>query len=152
MKVGSSRAGWPSRWRPTSTAPPSRRSRSRRGSGRGPDPRLAYGSLLTILFAEAAASFEELTLGHRTDQLKMQVADAWPNLFRQARFLSAVDLVQADWLRRKVAEEMARLFSTVDVLLVPSLRNEMLTITNFTGRPSLTLRTGFIEVNQARSD
>jgi Asp-tRNA(Asn)/Glu-tRNA(Gln) amidotransferase A subunit family amidase len=115
-------------------------------------PDWPYGSLLTILFAEAAASFEELTLGHGTDQLKMQVADAWPNLFRQARFLSAVDLIQADRLRRKVAEEMARVFGKVDVLLVPSLRDEMLTITNFTGHPSLTLRTGFIEVGQARSD
>jgi Asp-tRNA(Asn)/Glu-tRNA(Gln) amidotransferase A subunit family amidase len=42
--------------------------------------------------------------------------------------------------------------STVDVLLVPSLRDEMLTITNFTGHPSLTLRAGFVEVGQARSD
>jgi Asp-tRNA(Asn)/Glu-tRNA(Gln) amidotransferase A subunit family amidase len=115
-------------------------------------PDWPYGSLMTILFAEAAAAFEELTLGHGMDQLKMQVPDAWPNIFRQARFLSAVDLVQADRLRRKVAEEMARVFSSVDVLLVPSLRDEMLTISNFTGHPSLTLRAGFVEVGQARSD
>ena len=115
-------------------------------------PDWPYGSLMTILFAEAAAAFEELTLSHGVDQLKMQVPDAWPNTFRQARFLSAVDLVQADRLRRKVAEEMARVFSTVDVLLVPSLRDEMLTITNFTGHPSLTVRAGFVEVGQARSD
>lgn len=115
-------------------------------------PDWPYGSLMTILFAEAAAAFEELTLGHGMDQLKMQVPDAWPNIFRQARFLSAVDLVQADRLRRKVAEEMARVFSAVDVLLVPSLRDEMLTISNFTGHPSLTLRAGFVEVGQARSD
>ena len=82
----------------------------------------------------------------------MQVPDAWPNLFREARFLSAVDFVQADRLRRKVANEMARVFSQVDLLLVPSLRDEMLTITNFTGHPSLTLRAGFIEVSEARSD
>jgi Asp-tRNA(Asn)/Glu-tRNA(Gln) amidotransferase A subunit family amidase len=73
-------------------------------------------------------------------------------LFRQARFLSAVDFVQADRMRRKVAIEMARIFSEVDLLLVPSLRDEMLTITNFTGHPSLTLRAGFVEVMQARSD
>ncbi|HEU4727210.1 MAG TPA: amidase [Kofleriaceae bacterium] len=115
-------------------------------------PDWPYGSLLTILFAEAAASFEELTLGHGLDKLKMQVPDAWPNIFRQSRFLSAVDMVQADRLRRKVAEEMARVFSSVDILLVPSLRDEMLTITNFTGHPSLTVRAGFVEVGQARSD
>jgi len=115
-------------------------------------PDWPYDSLDLILFAEAAASFEELTLSRGVDQLKEQVADAWPNLFRQARFLSAVDLVQADRLRRKVALEMARVFSQVDMLLVPSLRDDMLTITNHTGHPSLTLRAGFVEVSVARSD
>jgi Asp-tRNA(Asn)/Glu-tRNA(Gln) amidotransferase A subunit family amidase len=115
-------------------------------------PDWPYGSLTTILFAEAAAAFEELTLSHGLDQLKMQVPDAWPNIFRQSRFLSAVDMVQADRMRRKVAQEMARVFSTVDVLMVPSLRDEILTITNFTGHPSLTVRAGFVEVSQARSD
>ncbi|HSB63458.1 MAG TPA: amidase family protein [Thermoanaerobaculia bacterium] len=115
-------------------------------------PDWPYGSLNTILFAEAAAAFEELTLSGGLDQLRMQVPDAWPNTFRQSRFLSAVDYVQADRLRRKVAQEMARIFSAVDFLLVPSLRDEILTVTNFTGHPSLTLPAGFVEVDQARSD
>ncbi len=115
-------------------------------------PNWPYDSLDLILFAEAAAAFEELTLSHQVDQLRMQTPDAWPNTFRQARFLSAVDFVQADRLRRKVAQHMAEVFSKVDVLLVPSLRDEMLTLTNFTGHPSLTLRAGFVEVSQARSD
>ena len=89
-------------------------------------PDWPYGSLGVILFAEAAAAFEDLTLTGGVDQLKMQVADAWPNLFRQSRFLSAVDFVQADRMRRSVAGEMARIFSQVDLLLVPSLRDEML--------------------------
>jgi Asp-tRNA(Asn)/Glu-tRNA(Gln) amidotransferase A subunit family amidase len=115
-------------------------------------PDWPYDSLNLILFAEAAAAFEHLTLSHGVDQLKAQVPDAWPNVFRQSRFLSAVDYVQTDRMRRKVAEEMARIFSEVDLLLVPSLRDEMLVITNFTGHPSLTLRTGFVEVSEARSD
>jgi Asp-tRNA(Asn)/Glu-tRNA(Gln) amidotransferase A subunit family amidase len=115
-------------------------------------PDWPYGSLNTILFAESAAAFEELTLSRGVDQLKMQVPDAWPNLFRQSRFLSAVDFVQADRLRRLVAQEMARVFADVDLLLVPSLRDEMLTISNQTGHPSLTLRAGFVKVGQARSD
>ena len=115
-------------------------------------PDWPYDSLDLILFAEAAAAFEELILSHGVDQLKMQVPDAWPNSFRQARFLSAVDFVQADRFRRKVALEMARVMSQVDLLLVPSLRDEMLTLTNFTGHPSLTLRAGFVEVAEARSD
>jgi Asp-tRNA(Asn)/Glu-tRNA(Gln) amidotransferase A subunit family amidase len=115
-------------------------------------PDWPYQSLNAVLFAEAAAAFEEITLDHRVDQLRAQVPDAWPNLFREARFLSAVDFVQADRMRRKVALEMARIFREVDLLLVPSLRDEMLTISNFTGHPSLTLRTGFVTVEQARSD
>jgi Asp-tRNA(Asn)/Glu-tRNA(Gln) amidotransferase A subunit family amidase len=115
-------------------------------------PDWPYDSLQLILFAEGAAAFDELVLSHGVDQLKMQVPDAWPNSFRQARFLSAVDFVQSDRFRRKVAGEMARVFSQVDLLLVPSLRDEMLTITNFTGQPSLTLRAGFIEVSEERSD
>jgi len=115
-------------------------------------PDWPYGNLNIILFAEAAAAFEELTLSGADDQLKMQVPDAWPNTFRQARFLSAVDMVQADRMRRAVALEMERMMEQVDLLLVPSLRDEILTITNFTGHPSLTLRAGFVEVHEARSD
>ena len=115
-------------------------------------PDWPYQSLNTILFAEGAAAFEDIMLDGRANQLKVQVPDAWPNMLRQARFLSAVDLVQADRLRRKVAIEMARIFSQVDVMLVPSLRDEMLTISNHTGHPSLTLRTGSVQISEARSD
>jgi Asp-tRNA(Asn)/Glu-tRNA(Gln) amidotransferase A subunit family amidase len=115
-------------------------------------PPAPYDSLNIILFAESAAAFEELTLTHKMDELKAQVPDAWPNTFRQSRFLSAVDFVQADRMRRKVAATMALLFKDVDVMLVPSLRDEMMVISNFTGHPSLTLRAGFVEVSEARSD
>ena len=115
-------------------------------------PNWPYDSLNVVLFAEAAAAFEELTLSGKADTLKAQVPDAWPNLFREARFLSAVDFVQADRLRRKVADMMSGVMSKVDLLLVPSLRNEMLIISNNTGHPSLTLRTGFVNVKEARSD
>jgi Asp-tRNA(Asn)/Glu-tRNA(Gln) amidotransferase A subunit family amidase len=115
-------------------------------------PDWPYDSLNLMLFAEAAAAFDDLVLGHKLDMLKAQVPDAWPNVFRQSRFLSAVDFVQADRFRRKVAEEMARVMAQVDLLLVPSLRDEMLVISNNTGHPSLTLRAGFVEVSEARSD
>jgi Asp-tRNA(Asn)/Glu-tRNA(Gln) amidotransferase A subunit family amidase len=115
-------------------------------------PDWPYGSLMPVLFSEAAAAFEELTLSGDLRTLTVQVPDAWPNLFREARFLSAVDFVQADRFRRRVAMEMARVFSQVDLLLVPSLRDEMLTLSNFTGHPSLTVRAGFVNVSEARSD
>jgi Asp-tRNA(Asn)/Glu-tRNA(Gln) amidotransferase A subunit family amidase len=115
-------------------------------------PDWPYSSIQVILFAESAAAFEAETLDHRIDRLRMQVPDAWPNTFRQSRFLSAVDYVQADRMRRMTAMEMARVMGEVDFLLVPSLRDEMLTISNATGHPSLTLRAGFVEVSEARSD
>jgi Asp-tRNA(Asn)/Glu-tRNA(Gln) amidotransferase A subunit family amidase len=115
-------------------------------------PDWPYDGLNTIIFAESAAAFEELTLSRGIDQLKVQTPDAWPNTFRQSRFISAVDYVQADRFRRAVAQEMERVLSQVELLLVPSLRDEMLTIGNFTGLPSLTLRAGFVQVSEARSD
>lgn len=115
-------------------------------------PDWPYGSLNLILFAEGAAAFEELTLNGGLKDLREQTYDAWPNIFRQARFLSAVDFVQTDRFRRKVCEEMARVFESVDLLLVPSLRDDILTITNNTGHPSLTMRAGFVEVAEARTD
>lgn len=115
-------------------------------------PDWPYQSLDLILFAEGAAAFEELTLGGGLDQLREQTYDAWPNIFRQSRFLSAVDYVQTDRMRRRVCEEMARVFEQVDLLLVPSLRDDILTITNHTGHPSLTMRAGFVEVSEARTD
>lgn len=115
-------------------------------------PDIPHSALMLILFSEAAAAFEELTLSGKSRTLKVQLPDAWPNLFRMSRFLSAVDFVQADRIRRRFAQELATIFSQVDVLLVPSLRDEALTTTNFTGHPSLTLRTGFVNVSEARSD
>jgi Asp-tRNA(Asn)/Glu-tRNA(Gln) amidotransferase A subunit family amidase len=115
-------------------------------------PPWPWPSLAPVMLAEIAASFEELTLSHALDALKMQTDDGWPNVLRQARFLSAVDFVQADRMRRKVAELMAQILSRVDVLLVPSVRDEMMMISNFTGHPSLTVRTGFITIDRPRSD
>ena len=115
-------------------------------------PDWPYNSLNAIIFAESAAAFEELTLSRQVDQLKVQVPDAWPNTFRQSRFVSAVDYVQADRFRRLVAQEVQRVLTEVDLLIVPSMSDDMLTIGNFVGVPSLTLRAVFIEVSEARSD
>jgi Asp-tRNA(Asn)/Glu-tRNA(Gln) amidotransferase A subunit family amidase len=115
-------------------------------------PDWPYDCLNAILCAESAAAFEQLTLSRGIDQLRVQTPDAWPNTFRQSRFISAVDYVQADRMRRAVAQQMQKVLSQVDLLVVPSLRDEMLTIGNFTGLPSLTLPAGFVEVSEARSD
>jgi Asp-tRNA(Asn)/Glu-tRNA(Gln) amidotransferase A subunit family amidase len=115
-------------------------------------PDWPYDSLNLILFAEGAAAFEELELSGGLKELREQTYDAWPNIFRQSRFLSAADFVQTDRFRRMVCRVMERVFEKVDLLLVPSLRDEILTITNHTGHPSLTFRAGFVEVGEARTD
>lgn len=111
---------------------------------------LPYDSLVSILMAEAAASFETLTGDDRDDLLARQDAEAWPNQFRAARFLSAVDHVQLDRLRRRAMLAMARLFEGVDVLIGPSQAGPMQLITNMTGHPCLCLPSGFVERGGAR--
>jgi len=104
---------------------------------------LPFDTLMNTLFAEAAASFEDLTLDDRDDELTWQEPGAWPNTFRKARFLSAIDHIQLDRLRRLVMQVMHEKFDRVDAIIGPALAGPMLVITNFTGHPSLILRTGF---------
>ncbi len=106
-------------------------------------PDLPYGVLFLSLLAESAAAFEELTLSGRDDQLVWQDDEAWPNTFRQIRFLSSVDYVQLDRLRRKTMLAMDDVMAKVDVLITPNYAADLLTITNYTGHPCLTLRAGY---------
>ena len=106
-------------------------------------PDLPYDSLETILFAEAAAAFEDLTLSGRDRELPEQCDVSWPNEFRQARLISAVELIQADRLRRKAMEAMAGVMDGVDALLAPREGNPLLTVTNCTGHPAIAVPTGF---------
>ena len=105
-------------------------------------PDLPYDALVSVLFAEAAASFEALTLSDGDDALAWQAKEAWPNAFRKARFLSAVDHVQLDRFRTMVMQMMDTLFRGVDAVIGPSQTGPMLVITNFTGHPCLCLPTG----------
>ena len=97
------------------------------------------------LNAESAAAFEELTLSGRDELLRRQIKNAWPNSFRESRFYSAVDYVQADRLRRDVMIKTHEFFSQADVIFGPSFGTPMLTLTNFTGQPCLAMRAGFEE-------
>lgn len=106
-------------------------------------PDLPYGALMNILYAEAAAAFEHLTLTGLDDTLTWQDDGAWPNTFRKARFLSAVDHVQLDRLRYLVMQALDGLFNEVDALIGPFMTGPMLVASNFTGHPCLHLRAGF---------
>ncbi len=109
-------------------------------------PELPYGTLMNVLYAEAAAAFEELTLSGQDDTLTWQEPGAWPNTFRKARFLSAVDHVQLDRLRYQVMLALDAMFAQVDVLIGPFATGPMLVASNFTGHPCLHLRAGFLEL------
>ena len=109
-------------------------------------PDLPVDEIMAPLSAESAAAFEELTLSNRDDELRRQIDNAWPNSFRQARYFSAVDYVQADRLRRSVMQQTQEFFSQVDVIIGPSFGTPMLSLTNFTGQPCLAMRAGFEEI------
>lgn len=106
-------------------------------------PDLPYGALMNVVYAEAAAAFEHLTLTDADDTLTWQDDGAWPNTFRKARFLSAVDHVQLDRLRYLVMQALDQLFSEIDVLIGPFMTGPLLVASNFTGHPCLHLRAGF---------
>ncbi len=106
-------------------------------------PDLPYDTLLTAVEAESAAAFEHLTLSNEDDTLVWQDPPAWPNTWRRARFISAIDLINADRLRRRVMEEMDALFETVDALIAPNFAAGLLVITNYTGHPQLAIKSGY---------
>ena len=106
-------------------------------------PDLPYDALMNTVYAEAAAAFEALTLSDTDDTLTWQEAAAWPNIFRKARFLSAVDHVQLDRLRYLVMQALDALFRDIDALIGPFSTGPMLVASNFTGHPCLHMRAGF---------
>jgi Asp-tRNA(Asn)/Glu-tRNA(Gln) amidotransferase A subunit family amidase len=96
-----------------------------------------------ILGVEAAAAFDELTRSNRDDLLVRQVARAWPNEFRQARLVPAVEYVQANRMRSMLMEAMETAMADVDVFITPSYGGSVLLTTNLTGHPAVTLPNGF---------
>jgi Asp-tRNA(Asn)/Glu-tRNA(Gln) amidotransferase A subunit family amidase len=104
-----------------------------------------------ILEAEAAANFDELTRTNRDDMLARQVKDAWPNVFRQARLIPAVEYVQASRVRTLLMRAMADLMSDIDVYVAPSFGGKTLVLTNLTGHPAVVLPNGVNETGKPSS-
>ncbi len=98
-----------------------------------------------ILEAEAAAAFDDITRNNRDDELTRQVRRAWPNVFRKARFIPAVEYINANRLRSQLIEDMDKAIAAVDVYLTPSWASSNLRITNLTGHPCVVLPNGFRE-------
>jgi len=98
-----------------------------------------------ILSAEAAAAFDEMTRSGQDDKLVRQVNNAWPTVFRTARFIPAVEYIQANRLRTQLIADMAKVMEDIDVYIAPSWGSSSLVITNFTGHPAVVLPNGFKE-------
>ncbi len=106
-------------------------------------PEFPLNALTIILTAEAAAAFDALTRSNRDDLLVRQIANAWPNVFRAARFIPAVEYVNANRIRAKLIESMHSLMKDVDLYISPTFGGGNLLLTNLTGHPSVVLPNGF---------
>lgn len=107
-------------------------------------PKLPWGAMRPILMAEAAAAFDDLTRSGRDKLLTAQGKDDWPNAFRAARFIPAVEYVNGNRARMMGLQQMADVFKKVDVIVAPTFSTQLL-VTNLTGHPALILPSGFRE-------
>jgi len=106
-------------------------------------PEIPADALSVILVAEAAAAFDDLTRSGKDDLMVRQQPYAWPNIFRESRFIPAVEYIQASRLRTRTIHDMAEVMKGVDVYVAPSFGGRNLLTTNLTGHPALVLPNGF---------
>jgi len=105
-------------------------------------PKFPYDAIRVMLEAESAAAFDDLTRSGRDKLLTSQKDYDWPNTFRTARFIPAVEYIQAARARKLAMEAMAKVFEEVDVIVAPTNGSQQLVITNLTGHPSVILPNG----------
>jgi Asp-tRNA(Asn)/Glu-tRNA(Gln) amidotransferase A subunit family amidase len=106
-------------------------------------PNYPVNELSFILNAEAVAAFDELTRTEKDSLLVRQIKDAWPNVFRAARFIPAVEYIQANRHRYILIQEMEELFNKVDCYVAPPFEGNNLLLTNLTGHPCVVVPNGF---------
>lgn len=116
-------------------------------------PEGPWGQMIFMLITvEAAAAFDEMTRLDQDDMLTWQSPQAWPNTFRTGRFIPAVDYFNATRMRRRLMKEADSLFAGVDAIVAPQAHGAMHAITNMTGQPAVTFRTGFREDGTPRAN
>lgn len=113
-------------------------------------PDAPYGGMLAMLHAEAAAAFDEATRDGRIDQLPGQGPNDWPNQFRSARSIPAVEYVQASRARTQLCADVQRALDGLDVLVAPTHGGPTLVATNLTGHPAYVLPVGRSERDGGR--
>lgn len=107
-------------------------------------PQFNFQSLRTILSAEAAAAFDDITRDGRVNQLSGQSPNDWPNSFRTSRFIPAVEYIRAQRARTLLMREMDKLMANWDCFITPAPGSASLTLTNLTGHPAVVTPCGFI--------
>jgi Asp-tRNA(Asn)/Glu-tRNA(Gln) amidotransferase A subunit family amidase len=96
-----------------------------------------------IVSVEGAAAFDELTTSNRDELLAQQMKRSWPNIFRTARFVPAVEYIKANRIRTQLQYDVHQLFDKVDLIVHPSWASSGLRISNYTGHPALVMPNGF---------
>jgi Asp-tRNA(Asn)/Glu-tRNA(Gln) amidotransferase A subunit family amidase len=109
-------------------------------------PEYPIEAMSLILFAEAAAAFDDLTRSNRDDLLARQEEHAWPNALRQARLIPAVEYIQANRLRTLVMRAMDSVMANIDVYVGFGATN--LLLTNLTGHPAVVVPTGVTDAGE----
>jgi Asp-tRNA(Asn)/Glu-tRNA(Gln) amidotransferase A subunit family amidase len=96
-----------------------------------------------ILEVESAASFDDLTRSGDANLLATGVSrSSWPNTFKAARFVPAVEYIRAQRLRTILMRQMDDFVSKYDVFLSAGL-DSTLSVTNLTGHPAMGVKCGF---------
>jgi Asp-tRNA(Asn)/Glu-tRNA(Gln) amidotransferase A subunit family amidase len=106
-------------------------------------PTVDMNALFNILVCEAAAAFDTITRDNHDDTMQWQDDNAWPNIFRAARLIPAVEYINANRVRTRLMQDMAQVMAGVDVFVVPSFAASALQITNYTGHPTVVVPSGF---------
>lgn len=109
-------------------------------------PEFPVGPILQMLNVEAAAAFDELTRSGRDAEMVRQIRNAWPNVFRTARLVPAVEYIQASRARTLLQEQIHEAIREVDVFITPAFAGGALAVTNLTGHPSVVIPNGFNEL------
>jgi len=114
-------------------------------------PEFPTEALSFVLQAEAAAAFDDLTRSNKDDEMVRQVQSAWPNVFREARFIPAVEYINANRARTLLNQKMSDFMKKIDVYVTPSFFEDNLLRTNLTGQPCVVLPNGFNEKGRPTS-
>ena len=96
-----------------------------------------------VISAESAAAFDELTRSNRDDLIERQDKNFWPNIFRTARMIPAVEYINANRYRAKLCKDINSFMQNYDLVITPSFAGNQLAITNLTGHPVVVMPDGF---------